>query len=202
MLNLRALFSQRTPIVLAALIVLWHFVAVFVLASSPTVNANYAPDRIRDTTYAEFAEELGLTGAPVPLTLDLYEPSGSTVAIRINSVVEQSGERYLGLKSRMRGHDDYVVLTYSEIQWATGPNPSIEMTFGDEVTRILLVGEGYSYWRCMTFRGAEAYTFDPSISYDGSFTYTTVGEVIQSAKTVKITIPNDLVWQRTLGRIG
>lgn len=204
MRKLRALLTRRNALVLAAGIALWHFAAFSVLVFSPADNNtdNFTPDRIREVTYKEFAGELGLTAAPVPLTLDPYDSSGDTVTLGVMGDFVNQDQRYLALESRMRGHEDHVVLGYDKIQWATGPNPSIELTYGDEVTEVLLVGKGYDYWRFITFRGAKSYVFDPEVNDDGTFLYADVGSVIENAEAIKITFPDDPAWQKAMGRIG
>lgn len=180
-----------------ATLLVWHLIAGVVFASRPTFNNDYAPDTVVRMSAADFArEELGLRG-PVPLQLKLSATPEAVVELRLATIYDDTlNGRLVVLEVRHGSSVETLRLSYDKVTWHNGPSATIALTLGDKRVNAPYVGEGYSYWRWLTCRGAEHTRYIGGATAFGHYAHDSAAEVLALATAVTITLPNDPAWAK------
>jgi len=180
-------------------VIAFHFAAVLVYSARPTYNDDFTPDAVVNMSAAAFMSDRGMNNTPTPLRLEFVDPRDGATELRLAGSYgdTKTGRRTL-IEVRQGEDSEWVQFPYDKIDWRVGPVPIITMAFGNEEVKVAKVGLGYSYWRFMTFRGAESYFYFSDTADNAA----RLSEVIADAKTVTITIPNTPKWQKakTIGK--
>lgn len=193
------LWAERTLGVLVAVVVLWHGAAYFWHATDATANVDGNPDRSQTISVQEFVK--GFYGADVdgrtlPLKLDPFTLNEKQNARLLGVYPNEKGETRVHLKLKLQDETPEVQLRLDQVIWQQGNEPSVTLRFGDRDVTTMFLGEGYDYWRFLTFRGSKSYTFKPKeIEFYDDFSATLADVMASPHTSATITTPDTHAWK-------